>query len=131
MSAVVYGLLWSGLAMARSLGRAGVEVTGIARDPHEFGLRSKYLTQRVRAASDEDVLAAIPAGSVLFPERDAHVSFVLEHWDAVREVANGAVGERFDVKAPPVALLELPETLGGDGAAHAATGPGRAASSRR
>jgi predicted ATP-grasp superfamily ATP-dependent carboligase len=87
MSVVVYGLLWSGLAMARSLGRAGVEVTGIARDPHEFGLRSRYLARRVRAASDEEVLAAIPEGSVLFPERDAHVAFVLRHWDAVRERA--------------------------------------------
>ena len=38
---VVLGLLWAGLSFARSLGRAGVSVTGISMHPHEFGVRSR------------------------------------------------------------------------------------------
>ena len=48
--AVVLGLLWAGLSFARSLGRAGVPVTGITMHPHEFGARSRYLRDvRARA----------------------------------------------------------------------------------
>ena len=90
---VVLGMLWAGLALSRSLGRAGVDVTGIAADGREFGLRSRYLSRRVVAAEPERILDAIrsvAAGGrvVLFPERDAHVEFVLRHWDEVREVAD-------------------------------------------
>ncbi len=90
---VVLGLLWAGLAAVRSLGRAGLDVTGIAFDRHEFGLRSRYLRRSVVAADDEAVLAAIRSAAgngrvVLLPERDAHVAFVLRHWDAVREIAD-------------------------------------------
>ena len=91
--AVVLGMLWAGLALARSLGRAGVDVTGIAGEAREFGLRSRYLRRRVVASEPERVLEEIrkAAGGgrvVLFPERDAHVEFVLRHWDELREVAD-------------------------------------------
>jgi predicted ATP-grasp superfamily ATP-dependent carboligase len=96
---VVLGLLWAGLSVARSLGRAGLEVTGISMHPHEFGLRSRYLRHRALAiGSDEEVLRAIRAAAangrpVLFPERDDHVELVLRHWDEVTELA--------DVPMPP------------------------------
>ena len=96
---VVFGLLWAGLALARSLGRAGLDVSGVAFDGREFGLRSRFLRRRLVArevdedARDERVLAALRglAGRgrvVLFPERDAHVEWVLRHWDAVRDLAS-------------------------------------------
>ena len=89
------GLLWAGLAFTRSLGRRGVAVTGVALEPHEFGLRSRYLARRVQASTDEGVLAAVRAAAetgggrvVLFPERDGHVAFCLRNWEALREVAD-------------------------------------------
>jgi D-aspartate ligase len=96
--AVVLGLLWAGLSLARSLGRAGVDVTGVSMEPHEFGTRSRYLRRRAvvladdTARRDERVLEVLRAAAsdgktVLFPERDAHVEFVLRNWDAVRELA--------------------------------------------
>lgn len=90
--AVVFGLLWAGLALARSLGRRGIDVTGIASGPHEFGLRSRYLRRRVVGPDDAAVLAALRRSAadgpvVLFPERDAHIAFCLEHWDEVRSLA--------------------------------------------
>ena len=85
--AVVLGLLWAGLSFARSLGRAGVPVTGISMHPREFGVRSRYLTTAVRADGEAAVLAALrraavgPVRPVLLPERDDHVELVLRHWD--------------------------------------------------
>jgi D-aspartate ligase len=88
--AVVYGLLHAGLAVSRSLGRAGIPVTGIARDPREFGLRSRYLERRIVVpADDEAVLAALQGErAVFFPERDEHVEFALRHWAEIRELAD-------------------------------------------
>jgi D-aspartate ligase len=90
--AVVFGLLWAGLALTRSLGRRGLDVRGIALAPHEFGLRSRFLREGVVVADDEAALAAVRAAAadarvVLFPERDAHVAFCLRHWDELRDVA--------------------------------------------
>lgn len=96
---VVLGLLWAGLSLARSLGRAGVPVTGVVIDDHEFGVRSRYLRNRVVASGldersrEERVLAALreaAAGGrvVLFPERDAHVELVLRRFDDVCELAD-------------------------------------------
>ena len=90
--AVVLGLLWAGLSFARSLGRAGVPVTGVTMHPHEFGVRSRYLRDVSRAPGDEAVLKALRAAAqgdakpVLLPERDDHVELVLRHWDEVREL---------------------------------------------
>jgi D-aspartate ligase len=87
--AVVLGLLWAGLSFARSLGRAGVPVTGITMHPHEFGARSRYLREVSRAQGDEAVLKALRAAAqgegkpVLLPERDDHVELVLRHWDEI------------------------------------------------
>jgi D-aspartate ligase len=93
--AVVFGLLHAGLAVARSLGRAGIPVGGIAWHPYDFGLRSRYLDRRhtVPYGDDDAVLAALREEAadervVFFPERDENVEFVLEHWDEVRAVVD-------------------------------------------
>jgi D-aspartate ligase len=89
--AVVYGLLHAGLAVARSLGRAGIPITGISRDSREFGLRSRYLERRivVPPEDDEAVLAALHGErAIFFPERDEHVEFVLRRWREVQELAD-------------------------------------------
>jgi D-aspartate ligase len=89
--AVVYGLLHAGLAVARSLGRAGIPITGISRDSREFGLRSRYLEHRivVPPEDDEAVLAALHGErAIFFPERDEHVEFVLRRWREVQELAD-------------------------------------------
>ena len=90
--AVVLGLLWAGLSFARSLGRAGVPVTGVTMHPHEFGARSRYLEPVLRARGDAAVLKALREAArggekpVLLPERDDHVELVLRHWDEVSEL---------------------------------------------
>jgi D-aspartate ligase len=101
--AVVFGLLHAGLAVSRSLGRAGVPVTGIAWNPRDFGLRSRYLDRRVvvPAGDGEAVLAALRREAeggrvVFFPERDEHVGFALDHWDEVRAVADVPLPEDAD-----------------------------------
>jgi predicted ATP-grasp superfamily ATP-dependent carboligase len=89
--AVVYGLLHAGLAVARSLGRAGIPVTGVSRDSHEFGLKSRYLRSRHVAENDRavlDVLRAQEERAVLFPERDEHVEWALDNWEEARALAD-------------------------------------------
>jgi D-aspartate ligase len=89
--AAVFGLLHAGLAIARSLGRAGVPVTGIAWNPRDFGLKSRYLNRRqvVPPGDDAAVLEAIGEERVVFfPERDEHVEFALRNWEALRERAD-------------------------------------------
>lgn len=96
---VVLGLLWAGLSFARSLGRAGVPVTGITMHPHEFGVRSRYLREVLRAQGDTAVLKALRQAAVggerpiLLPERDDHVELVLRHWDEV--------GSLYQLPMPP------------------------------
>jgi D-aspartate ligase len=92
--AVVYGLLHAGLALVRSLGREGIPVEGIARQRHEFGLRSRYLRRRTVAPDDDALLEALrhsAAGGerpVLFLERDENVEAVLRRWDEVQAIAD-------------------------------------------
>jgi predicted ATP-grasp superfamily ATP-dependent carboligase len=93
--AVVYGLLWAGLSLARALGRAGVRVTGIASDPNDFGLRSRFLAERHLTSEDDDDRtlsllrdASREARPIFFPERDENVHFVVRRWDEVRELAD-------------------------------------------
>lgn len=91
--AVVFGLLHAGLAVTRSLGRAGVPVTGISWNPHDFGLKSRYLTEKRLVEGDRAVLDAVRAEAaggrvVLFPERDEHVEWALDHWDDAKAVAD-------------------------------------------
>lgn len=99
--AVVFGLLHAGLALARTFGRAGISVGGVALSEREFGLRSRYLASRVLALSDDEVLGALRGNPVLFPERDENVELVLRRWDDVRALA--------DVPLPddPDAVLRL------------------------
>ena len=101
--AVVYGLLWAGLSLARALGRAGVHVTGIASDPTDFGLRSRYLAARHLTSEEDDertlslLRDAAGAGRpILFPERDENVHFVLRRWDEVRELADMPLPDDID-----------------------------------
>ena len=91
--AVVFGLLHAGLAVTRSLGRAGVPVTGISWNPHDFGLKSRYLTEKRLVEGDRAVLDAVRAEAaggrvVLFPERDEHVEWALDHWNDAKAVAD-------------------------------------------
>ena len=97
--ALVLGLLPAGLALVRSLGRAGVAVHGAAFRSNEFGLRSRFLRSRCVASDgdertrDRRLLAYLHeiAGTqraVLFPERDEHVDFVLRNRAAIAEVAD-------------------------------------------
>ena len=91
--AVVLGLLHAGLAVTRSLGRAGVPVTGIAWNPHDFGLKSRYLRRKhlVRRGDNAAILDAIRAEgerALVFPDRDEHVEWLLDHWDDVNAVAD-------------------------------------------
>jgi D-aspartate ligase len=92
--AVVLGLLWAGLALARSLGRSGVPVAGIAYEPTDFGVRSRHLWRRAVAAGSEEVVlrelreAGRRGRPILFPERDESVQLVLDRWDDVRELAD-------------------------------------------
>jgi D-aspartate ligase len=91
--AVVFGLLHAGLAVTRSLGRAGIPVTGISWNPHDFGLKSRYLAEKRLVEGDRAVLDAVRAEAagdrvVLFPERDEHVEWALDHWDEAQAVAD-------------------------------------------
>jgi D-aspartate ligase len=91
---VVLGLLWAGLAVARSLGRRGVPVTGVAYEPTDFGVRSRHLRRRAVAAGDAEVLlrelreAGVRDRPILVPERDESVQLLLDRWDDVRELAD-------------------------------------------
>jgi len=92
-------MLPAGLALARSLGRAGVPVYGGVFRSNEFGLRSRYLRGRcVAAAGDErgrdrQMLAylrelSLRGRPVLVPERDEHVEFVLRNWAEATALAD-------------------------------------------
>ena len=101
---LVLGLLPAGLALARSLGRAGIPVYGGVFRGNEFGLRSRYLRGRCIATEEEEPARdrrmlgylrslADDGRVVLVPERDEHVDFVLRNWDEVTALA--------DVPLPP------------------------------
>jgi predicted ATP-grasp superfamily ATP-dependent carboligase len=94
-SAIVFGLLHAGLALVRSLGRAGIAVHGMALHAHEFGLRSRYLRSACVVEREGGLLEALRSAAdggarrpVLFPERDENVETVLRRWDEVRELAD-------------------------------------------
>lgn len=93
--AVILGLQPAGLALARSLGRRGLMVTGVALERADFGLRSRYLAARHLVLGDdrdERILGILRETAsdgpvVLFAERDEHVDFVLRRWEELRELA--------------------------------------------
>jgi predicted ATP-grasp superfamily ATP-dependent carboligase len=101
---LVLGLLPAGLALARSLGRAGIPVYGGVFRGNEFGLRSRYLRGRCIATEDDESARdrrmlgylrslADDGRVVLVPERDEHVDFVLRNWDEISALA--------DIPLPP------------------------------
>jgi D-aspartate ligase len=96
---LVLGLLPAGLALARSLGRAGVPVHGGVFRRNEFGLHSRFVRSRCVATDelqeerDRRMLAflrrlASERRAVVVAERDEHVDFVLRNWDEVRTLAD-------------------------------------------
>ncbi len=99
--AAVFGLLHAGLAVTRSLGRAGIPVTGIAWNPHDFGLKSRYLARRrlVAPGDDDAVLAALREHDerpILFPDRDEHVEWALRNWAEATAAADLPLPESAD-----------------------------------
>jgi predicted ATP-grasp superfamily ATP-dependent carboligase len=106
--AVVFGLLHAGLAIVRSLGRSGVPVGGVALDPSEFGIASRYLRDRTVLGRDGDsghdaeFLAVLRRHAehgrpVLFPERDENVELVLRNWEVVQSLADVPFPDDVDV----------------------------------
>ena len=87
-----------GLALARSLGRAGVPVTGIAFREAHIGVGSRYVTHRhiltgaPPETRDRQILEAIRGAArterpALFPDDDDSVDFILRYWDEVTGLA--------------------------------------------
>ena len=106
--AAALGLRTAGLAVARALGRSGVPVAGIATGPDDFGIASRYLSERRRiyetneAARDDRVLAELSdlargGRLVLFPELDRSVAFVLRRWEEIRQIADVPLPDDPDV----------------------------------
>jgi D-aspartate ligase len=95
---VVFGMLQAGLAIARGLGRAGVEVHGVTLHETDLGLCSRYLRSRhvfPEGLTDRDALILKTlrrlAGDrrlVIIPERDDNVGFALKHWNEIGEFAD-------------------------------------------
>jgi D-aspartate ligase len=118
---VILGLQPAGLALARSLGRRGVHVTGIALERADFGLRSRYVQERVliqhgdEPTVDRAVLDALHAAAeggplVVVPERDAHVELLLRHWEETTALAAIPIPSAPDVSAALRDKALLPAT---------------------
>ena len=126
---VVLGLLWAGLSFARSMGRLGVEVSGISMHPHEFGVRCRYLSEVHRVEGDAAALAALREESgdrpVLLPERDDHVEFVLRHWDDVHDLYRLPMPDNPEVTRRLRRKETLPEEAARAGVPCPADGHGR------
>jgi predicted ATP-grasp superfamily ATP-dependent carboligase len=133
---VILGLQPAGLALARSLGRCGVHLTGIALERADFGLRSRYVQERVLieygdpAAVDRAVLDALHRAAeggplVVVPERDAHVELLLRRWDEVRAIAAIPLPSAPAVTASLRDKALLPETAASAGLAVPRTAPFR------
>lgn len=94
--AVVLGLSPTGLYAVRELGRAGVPVLGVASQ-HQAGEYSRYLSfgpggiveagEARRLACLRATLAETPGKAVLIPASDQDIAFLLNHADALSEVA--------------------------------------------
>jgi D-aspartate ligase len=142
---VVLGLLHAGLAIARTLGRHGVEVHGMTLHESDFGITSKYVRSGhvfpqepgpERTAQMLATLERIAAGRrlVLIPERDDSVGWVLDNWEAVTAIADVPlppdpdttlslrrkerlieVAARAGVPAPATVLADCEETIEGAG----------------
>ena len=103
--AVVLGLEHPrAVAVVRSLGRRGIPVVGVERDPAARGRRSRYLRRVVMVERDEErALATLEAHAVepadlLIPTNDHFLSLVSRHW--------GRLARRFTPTVPPWDVLE-------------------------
>ena len=92
------------LAVVRSLGRRGIPVVGVERDPSARGRGSRYLQRVVmveggdpRTLSGLETLAAAP-GDLLIPTNDHFLSLVSRHWSQL--------AQRFTLTVPPWDVLE-------------------------
>jgi D-aspartate ligase len=75
------------VAVVRSLGRRGIPVVGVDRDPNARGRGSRYLREVVMVeGSEERALAAVEAlaadpADLLIPTNDHFLSLVSRHWE--------------------------------------------------
>lgn len=108
-SAFVLGLFDTGLAVARSLGRAGISVYGFDPDPSQYGMRSRYVLQErcPDPVREPDALAdflaaragACAAPPILYPSSDAFVAFASEHRSALEPFVRHRMPSRDAVAA--------------------------------
>jgi len=87
--AIVLGLSPTGLHVARTLGRAGVEVIGVA-EGNQAGQMSRYLAGVIEQTSDTQLFNAMSdlarqfeadnkPRAILIPSSDQHVEFITRH----------------------------------------------------
>ena len=93
--AIVLGLRPTGLHSVRTLGRVGVEVTGVA-EGKQAGMTSRYLSDVIIQAEEQDLLSALLeradrwdaqglGKAVMIPSSDQHVEFIARHAAILRE----------------------------------------------
>jgi predicted ATP-grasp superfamily ATP-dependent carboligase len=93
-----------GVAVVRSLGRRGVPVVAVERDPNARGLGSRYLRQVVMVEDrDEAILSRLEAvaaapGDLLIPTNDRFLTLVSRHW--------ARLARSYTPTVPPWDLLE-------------------------
>ncbi len=92
------------IAVVRSLGRRGIPIVGVERDPDARGRGSRYLQRvvmvedgEVRTLSALEALAAAPA-DLLIPTNDHFLSLVSRHWTRL--------ARRFTPTVPPWDVVE-------------------------
>jgi predicted ATP-grasp superfamily ATP-dependent carboligase len=114
----------AGLAIARSLGRAGCTVGVAARDTSASGLRTRYAERRVELPNPEDdfarfrdallaALADAPADATL-PSIDSSVEALHRHRDAFGRLTAPALGapEAVEIALSKERTLELAAAVG-------------------
>lgn len=109
----------AGLAVMRSLGRAGVPVVALRHDPGEFGHRSRWVSEEIRVPHPEHEESAFVerlfelverfAGALLIPTSDEAVKAVARHKERLQEhyvvaCTQWTVAERFIDKKHTYAL---------------------------
>lgn len=112
---------YAGLAVMRSLGRAGVPVVALRHSPGDFGHRSRWVTNDIavphpeyeESAFIERLLDLVPdyAGAMVIPTSDEAVKAVSRHKDRLQEhyvvaCVDWAVAERFIDKKHTYAVAD-------------------------
>ena len=120
--AVVLGFNRGALGVVRGLGRAGLPVVGIGFQEY-VGSPSRYFTERLVVARQRhdgalDMLQALEKVArrgrpVVFPATEGTVSWVIDNWDRVRELADVSLPD--DVET--IRRLRQEGPLGGSGGA--------------